>query len=225
MHFHSSPQPPLDIVHVDEALVVAVKPAGLPCVPARAAHLNDCLSQQLQSAWPDALIVHRLDMATSGLVVMARGKQAQRLLSIAFADRAVHKRYVAIVHGRVELPESGVAEIDLPLLADWPNRPKQKVDRADGKPSLTRYRVLMHDGANDTTRLSLEPVTGRSHQLRVHLQAIGHPIVGDALYAIDASLEAGREGPAKRLMLHASELSFAHPLTGAAMAFSRPPPF
>jgi tRNA pseudouridine32 synthase/23S rRNA pseudouridine746 synthase len=156
-------------------------------------------------------------MATSGLIVMARGLEAQRRLGAAFAARQVHKRYVALVDGRLEAPPGG-GEIDLPLIADWPNRPKQKVDHATGKPSLTRYRVLAHEALG--TRVALEPVTGRSHQLRVHLQAIGHPILGDTLYA-DAPVQA----KAGRLCLHACELRLAHPVSGEALVFRSAAPF
>jgi tRNA pseudouridine32 synthase/23S rRNA pseudouridine746 synthase len=159
-------------------------------------------------------VVHRLDMATSGLVLFARGIAVQRQLGKAFARREVHKRYIAVVHGRLR-PEQG--EIDLPLIADWPNRPRQKVDRTHGKPSLTRYRVLAFDGVADTTRVELEPVTGRSHQLRVHLLALGHPIVGDALYA------PNDDSP--RLLLHACALRLAHPITGEMGQWCSEAPF
>ncbi len=211
----SAPISALHCLHADDALLVFDKPAGLPAVPGRPEHLHDCLASRAQARWPDALVVHRLDMATSGLIVMARGLEAQRQLSAAFASRQVHKRYVALVDGRIESAEG---EIDLPLIADWPNRPKQKVDHAAGKPSLTRYRVLAHEAQG--TRVALEPVTGRSHQLRVHLQAIGHPILGDTLYA-DASAQARSD----RLCLHACELRLAHPASGEALVFSSPAPF
>ena len=152
-------------------------------------------------------------MATSGLLLMARGAAMQRALSIAFAHRRVMKRYVAVVHGRMAADEG---EIDLPLGADWPNRPRQRVDLLDGKASLTRYRVLSRDAATDTSRVELEPVTGRSHQLRVHLLATGHPIVGDVLYG-------AAEAP--RLMLHASELSLAHPVSGESLRWRSEVPF
>lgn len=202
----------VELLHADDALLVCVKPAGLLAVPGRGEAGRDCLLARLQLTWPDAEVVHRLDMATSGLMVFARGKAAQRALGIAFEQRQVHKRYLAVVHGRL----AGLAgEIDLPLAADWPRRPRQKVDAA-GKPSLTRYQVLAHHDAG-TTRLALEPVTGRSHQLRVHLLALGHPIVGDALY--------GPQDGAPRLMLHASALAFAHPAGGCALNFESPAPF
>lgn len=207
----------IDVVHADAACVVVVKPAGLLSVPGRGEHLSDCAAARVQARFGDALIVHRLDMATSGLLLFARGVAAQRVLSVAFAQRQVHKRYVAVVDGLVE-PDTG--EIDLPLIADWPNRPLQKVDRDHGKPSLTRYRVLARDTAAHTSRLDLEPVTGRAHQLRVHLQGIGHTILGDALYAAPSV-----QARAARLLLHASELRFMHPVSGAASHFASAAPF
>ncbi len=213
----------LTVLYADEALLALDKPAGLLSVPGRGADKQDCLSARVQRLYPDALIVHRLDMATSGLLLMARGADMQRRLSMAFEARAVHKRYVAVVAGHVPAPDGdGWGEIDLPLLTDWPNRPLQKVDAA-GKPSLTRWRVLAHEQDAEgraQTRLELEPVTGRSHQLRVHLQAIGYPILGDALYA--ATEERARSA---RLLLHASELTLTHPLIGQALALTSPPPF
>ncbi|HEY4069601.1 MAG TPA: RluA family pseudouridine synthase [Burkholderiaceae bacterium] len=201
--------------HADTACLVVDKPAGLLSVPGRGPHLQDCVAVRTKTRFADALVVHRLDMATSGLLLFARGLEAQRALSRAFAQREVHKRYVAVVAGHLD-GERG--EIDLPLIADWPNRPLQKVDRDIGKPSLTRWRVLGVEG--ERTRLELEPVTGRAHQLRVHLQAIGHPIVGDALYAPPQVL-AG----ADRLLLHAAWLRFAHPATGAVIEVDSPVPF
>ena len=165
--------------------------------------------------------MHRLDLQTSGLLAMARGIEAQRALNRAFEQRLVHKRYQAVVDGGVRVEgadEWGV--IDLPLELDWPNRPKHIVDYVNGRPSVTRWRVLSPDIERNGTRLELEPVTGRSHQLRVHLQAIGHPILGDDLYA---SAEAVAR--ASRLLLHACELNLPHPATGALMSFVSPPPF
>jgi tRNA pseudouridine32 synthase / 23S rRNA pseudouridine746 synthase len=200
-----------ELTYCDASLLVADKPAGLLAVPGRGVDKQDCLSARIQKEFPDALIVHRLDMATSGLMVFARGEAMQRKLSRTFRERAAEKRYVAVAAGRLEPPEG---EINLPLIGDWPNRPKQKVDHELGKPSLTRYRVLGHDG--DTTRLGLEPVTGRTHQLRVHLAAVGHPIIGDTLYG-------GRK--AERLLLHANALRFAHPLSGEVLDLACEPPF
>lgn len=203
------------ILHLDEAFVVADKPTGLPTVPGRPVELHDCLWHRVRESVPDALVVHRLDMATSGLVLFARGIEAQRKLSRAFAQREVGKTYVAVVRGEVA---NDRGEIDLPLAADWPNRPKQKVDREAGKPSLTRWRVLAREPGR--TRLALEPLTGRSHQLRVHLSAIGHPILGDALYGDGPTANAS-----PRLLLHASALAFAHPLDARPMRFESPTPF
>ena len=203
------------IVHADAALVVADKPAGMLAVPGRGEDKRDCLWQRVRCAWPDALVVHRLDQATSGLMLFARGADAQRRLSQAFARREVRKTYVAVVAGDLAV-EAG--EIDLPLAADWPNRPRQVVDRVHGRAALTRWRVISRLG--DATRVELEPVTGRSHQLRVHLQAIGHPIVGDALYAPP---EVVARSP--RLLLHATLLAFAHPQDAHEVVVASNPPF
>ncbi|HEX2010533.1 MAG TPA: RluA family pseudouridine synthase [Roseateles sp.] len=194
------------VVHLDAAVVVVDKPSGLLSVPGRSE--PDCASARVQAQYPDALIVHRLDMATSGLLLFARGAAMQRALSLDFAERRVAKRYIAIVAGRLEA--EGWQEIDLPLIADWPHRPLQKVDHAIGKPSTTRWRVLAHEALG--TRLELEPVTGRSHQLRVHLQALGHPIVGDTLYG---------GTPAARLLLHACALA----LPARGLSLDCPPDF
>jgi tRNA pseudouridine32 synthase/23S rRNA pseudouridine746 synthase len=202
------------LVYVDEHLLVLDKPAGLLAVPGRGADKQDCLSLRAQQLWPDALVVHRLDMATSGLVLMARGIAMQRRLSRAFEQREVAKEYEAVVAG-VLAEAHGV--IDVPILPDWPNRPLQKVD-ATGRPSTTRWRRLAV--TNDSTRLALEPVTGRTHQLRVHLQAIGHPIVGDMLYAPPVV-----QACAPRLLLHATRLQLTHPATGEPLLLESPAPF
>ncbi|WP_193531721.1 RluA family pseudouridine synthase [Roseateles aquatilis] len=189
---------PIDVRHVDAGRIVVDKPAGLLAVPGRGEDKQDCAWTRLLARCPDALIVHRLDQATSGLIVFARGEAMQRALSAAFAARLVDKRYEAVVHGLID---RDAFEIDLPLIADWPDRPRQKVDPEHGKPSLTRVRVLRRDPAAGTTRIELEPVTGRTHQLRVHLLAIGHPILGDALYAPPDVVAR-----APRLLLHARDL-------------------
>ncbi|MEW6120473.1 MAG: RluA family pseudouridine synthase [Pseudomonadota bacterium] len=207
-------------LYIDGALLVVDKPAGLLSVPGRGPDKADCVAARLRAQYPDAQIVHRLDMDTSGLMLMARGPVAQRALSHAFAARAVKKRYVAWVAGRLASPEPEWGTIELPLICDWPNRPRQKVDVEQGKPSVTRWRVLGYDAAWDATRVELEPVTGRSHQLRVHLRELGHPILGDPLYAPDAI-----RMQAPRLLLHAASLDVPHPITGAACAFESPPPF
>ena len=214
--------PVLNLLHADDAMLVFDKPAGLLAVPGRGADKSDCLSARAQCRWPDALVVHRLDQATSGLMLLARGAAMQRALGSAFAERRVAKRYEALVHGQAELPAGADAddwaEIDLPLLIDWPNRPRSAVNHAAGKPSRTRWRPVAYDAANDITRLALQPLTGRSHQLRVHLQAIGHPIIGDALYG-----PAGDGAP--RLMLHAGGLELAHPASGQPLVLDSAVPF
>jgi len=203
---------PFDLLYRDDALLIVNKPAGLLAVPGRGADKQDCLSARLLADFPDSLVVHRLDMATSGVMVFARGMAMQRRLSQMFREREVSKRYIAVVSGRLE-QEAG--EITLPLICDWPNRPKQMVDHTQGKPSLTRYRLLGMEGVN--SRVELEPVTGRTHQLRLHMAAIGHPILGDALYGDGTS--------ASRLLLHAGSLSFKHPVSGEPLNFLSSSPF
>jgi len=214
---YAPPPGPPRIVFQDEALIVLDKPAGLLSVPGRGPAHADSLASRVQAMFPDARIVHRLDMATSGLIAMARGAAMERTLSIAFQQRRVEKRYVAVVAGQI-VADSG--EIDLPLIADWPNRPRQKVDFELGKPSLTGFEVLARDTARNASRVALYPHTGRSHQLRVHLLAIGHPILGDDLYG-----DAASRGAAPRLLLHATALALPHPRTGALLRLSSPPAF
>ncbi|MEN9418062.1 MAG: hypothetical protein RI988_1682 [Pseudomonadota bacterium] len=201
--------------HADAHCVVVEKPAGLPAVPGRSAALQDCAWRRVQVHHPDALVVHRLDMATSGLLLFARGESAQRALSGAFESRLVRKGYVAVVAG--ELKEDA-GEIGLPIGAHWPDRPRRCVDPLRGRPALTRFQVLVREDGR--TRLALEPVTGRTHQLRVHLAAIGHPIVGDALYA-PPEAQAG----APRLLLHASRLAVPHPQGGQLVEWTSDVPF
>ena len=215
----------VEVLHADDALLVLNKPSGLLSVPGRGPENADCLSARAQALYPDALIVHRLDMGTSGLLVMARGAAAQSALSVAFAKRQVHKRYEAVVAGTPTIDRTapeGWSDIRLPLIVDWPNRPKSKVDYEIGKPSHTRWRILSTENRAGlaTARLSLEPVTGRSHQLRVHLQAIGYPILGDELYADDTALAA-----APRLLLHACWIDLPHPVTGERLCFNSAPDF
>lgn len=212
-------QPPPDeglaILYLDEELIALDKPSGLLSVPGRSEAARDSLASRVQKRFPEALTVHRLDMETSGVIVMARSRAAHRTLSLAFERRATAKRYVAVLAGN---PDRDSGEIDLPLIADWPNRPLQKVDLLQGKPSLTRWRVEQR--STDRCRVELEPVTGRSHQLRVHMLALGHPILGDALYAPEASRCA-----APRLMLHAQWLALPHPGSGERLEIASPAPF
>ena len=205
------------LIYADHCLLVVDKPSGLLSVPGRGIDKQDCLIKRVQVDYPDALIVHRLDFDTSGLLVLARGKNMHRRLSILFQDRRVDKRYLAVVAGELAL-EHG--EVCLPLIVDWPNRPRHKVDFATGKPSLTRYRVQRYDATEQCSRVELTPETGRTHQLRLHMQALGHPILGDSLYADAASL-----AKADRLLLHAEYLAFAHPESGESLNFNCPAPF
>lgn len=205
------------MLYQDEYLLAVDKPAGLLSVPGRGADKQDCLVSRLQADFPDALIVHRLDMGTSGILLLARSKPLERALSILFQQRRVHKRYLAVVAGNMQ-PECG--EINLPLVTDWPNRPRQMVSFELGKPSCTRYQVIAYDPQTDTTRVELEPVTGRSHQLRVHLQALGHPILGDELYATPTI-----HAQSSRLLLHAFSIQFPHPVTGASLTIHSETPF
>lgn len=206
-------EPRLVVLHADETVVVLDKPAGLLAVPGRGAALADCLEARVQAEWPDALTVHRLDLATSGVCVLARGPQAHRNLSMQFARRHTEKFYVALVRGAV-WGQRG--RIDLPLRADWPNRPRQMVDPVQGRPAQTGWERLASDGG--ATRLRLCPVTGRSHQLRLHLLSLGHPILGDPIYG-------GGLAEAPRLMLHAETLAFRHPADGRPVRFTARCPF
>ncbi|MGL4573426.1 MAG: RluA family pseudouridine synthase [Burkholderiaceae bacterium] len=198
---------------VDDALIAIDKPAGMLSVPGRGPDKQDCAATRVQAAYENALVVHRLDQATSGILLFARGIAMQRQLARAFASRDVTKEYVAVVAGHIA---QDAGSIELPLTADWPARPRQKVDAAAGKAALTHYRVLVRN-TDGTSRVLLQPITGRTHQLRVHLAAIGHPIVGDALYADSSALMHSH-----RLLLHAQKLVLQHPSTGAQLAIESP---
>ena len=192
-------------------------------MPGRGEDKQDCLSRRAQHHFPDALIVHRLDMATSGLMLMARSPAMQRLLGAQFEARTVDKQYVAVVDGCLVAPTDGLNAwqlIDLPIAVDWPRRPLRIIDAAGGKPSQTRWQVIKVNALACTTRVALAPITGRSHQLRVHMQAMGHPILGDSLYAPESI-----QRKAERLLLHAQALAFDHPATKKRLAFSSEPPF
>ena len=214
MSDYDPPQTPLDVLHEDHEIVVVNKPAGLLSVPGKGAHLADCLLSRVQEAFPTALLVHRLDRDTSGVMVFGLTPHAQRHLSKQFEERRVKKTYVARVAGRIE---GKTGTVDLPLIVDWPNRPRQKVCHETGKEAVTDWRVLK---AGDTeSRVRLMPRTGRSHQLRVHMLSLGHPILGDPLYANGAA----RDHP--RMMLHAEELRLSHPESGRGMSFRAKAPF
>jgi tRNA pseudouridine32 synthase/23S rRNA pseudouridine746 synthase len=218
----------LDLAYCDDSLLIVNKPAGLLSVPGRGADKADNLTSRVQNEFPGSFSVHRLDMGTSGLLVFARSKDMHRRLSLLFRERRVNKRYVALVEGHVGL---AMGEVDLPLVADWPNRPRQKVDFTTGKPSLTRYRLQEHMQITipssvhpdkrcfAASRVELEPVTGRTHQLRVHMAALGHPVVGDGLYGEGTCRSAGR------MLLHSRLLSFPHPLSGKQLTLACESPF
>ena len=210
-------EPHICVVYADADIIVLDKPSGLLSVPGRGADKQDCLSARVQAEFADALVVHRLDMATSGLIVMGRSAAMQRALSAAFANRTVNKRYEAIVHGQVTATGDEWRVIDLPIAADWPNRPLRVIHHEAGKASVTRLQRLHFDAKRNASHVLLEPLTGRTHQLRLHLQAIGHPILGDALYAPEAVIAM-----APRLLLHACALGFNHPVSGVALQFHRP---
>ena len=209
----------VETIYADEHLLVLNKPSGLLAVPGRGEDKQDCLSARAQRLYPDALIVHRLDMATSGLMLMARGPAMQTALSKQFEARQIGKRYVAVVNGNLEV-HADWQLIDQPIALDWPRRPLRIISTALGKPSQTRWRAIRYNAEIDASRVELEPITGRSHQLRVHMQALGHPIVGDALYApLAVQLKS------MRLLLHACRLQFVHPASNAAMLFESAPEF
>jgi len=206
---YDPPDTPLEVIHQDHEILVVNKPAGLLSVPGKGEHLSDCLLSRVQAAFPEALLVHRLDRDTSGVMIFALTPHAQRHLGLQFEKRQVRKTYVARVWGEVAEKKGTV---DLPLIVDWPNRPRQKVDHVEGRPAVTDWRVLRREAG--TTRVRLSPHTGRSHQLRVHMREIGHPILGDPFYA---------DGPARdfsRLMLHSESLRIRHPDGGMGMTFS-----
>ncbi len=209
-------EPGQHLVFEDETGWVFNKPSGLPSVPGKGPWLAHNLASLVQARWPDALVVHRLDMATSGLILMARGPHWQRAYSHCFATQAMDKRYVAVVASTVAEPEG---EIQAPLMADWPRRPRQMVSPL-GKPSTTRWRRLSIDASQDCTRLELQPLTGRSHQLRVHLLHLGHPIWGDTLYAPEPIV-----AKSPRLLLHAQSLRFTHPGSGHELSLHCAPDF
>lgn len=215
LHYCPPTEPYVTILYRDEHILVLDKPAELLTVPGKSIELRDSLQIRVQRVLPTATIVHRLDMATSGILMMALNKPAHVHLSRQFENRETSKTYCARVFGHVK-GESG--SVNLPLICDWPNRPKQMVDHQRGKPSLTHWQIVQRDC--NSTLLQLTPVTGRSHQLRVHMLAMGHPILGDRLYAHQ---EAMARNP--RLCLHAQTHSFTHPVSGKKLRFESPHSF
>ncbi len=214
MDTYAPPDTPLDVLHADHEILLVNKPAGLLSVPGKGAHLADCLLSRVQAAFPEALLVHRLDRDTSGVMIFALTRHAQRHLGLQFEKRQTKKTYIARVYGHVADRQG---RVDLPLIVDWPNRPRQHVDFENGKQAITDWRVLRYE--EDATRLRLTPLTGRSHQLRVHMREIGHPILGDPFYA------TGPARDAPRLMLHAESLRIRHPDGGKGLTFKAKTPF
>ncbi|MEH6390100.1 MAG: pseudouridine synthase [Sulfitobacter sp.] len=208
------PQDPLVILHEDAEVLLVDKPAGLLSVPGKGPHLADCLITRVQAVFPDALLVHRLDRDTSGVMIFALTPYAQRHLGLQFEKRMTRKTYVARVWG---VPEQSSGTIDLPLIVDWPNRPLQMVCHETGKAAQTDWRLLKDEG--ETARVRLSPRTGRSHQLRVHMLSMGHPILGDPFYASGPALDY------PRMMLHSEELRFNHPQGGHSTKIRSKAPF
>lgn len=214
--YHPPQTPYLDIIYQDDDIVLLNKPAGLLSVPGREKKHRDSLALRLLRVWPDACVVHRLDLATSGLIMFALRKSAQSHLGRQFQQKVIEKTYYARVEGVIK-KEAGL--IDLPLRCDWENRPRQIVDFEQGKSSQTQWQVIKRD--KHSTLVCLKPLTGRTHQLRVHMQALGHGIIGDDFYAT----LFGQQLSPDRLALHAASITFTHPATGQRMTFNCPPPF
>lgn len=212
-------KPPLDpflpVIHADADLLVVDKPSGLLSVPGKAPEHADCVESRCRGVYAKSRIVHRLDMDTSGVMVLAMNPAAHRHLGLQFERRKTRKTYIADVWGQLDT-ETG--EVDLPLICDWPNRPKQMVCHENGKAALTKWQVI--DRSDRTTRVRLFPHTGRSHQLRVHMLVLGHPILGDRFYAEGHALTAS-----DRLRLHAESLELHHPTGGERVTFHSPCPF
>jgi len=211
---YSPPNDPLDVVHADHEILIVNKPSGLLSVPGKGPHLADCLMARVQDAFPTALLIHRLDRDTSGVMVFALTPHAQRHIGLQFEKRQTKKTYIARVWGVLE-PKTGT--VDLPLIVDWENRPLQMVDHENGKQAQTDWRVIR--SKNGESRVRLMPRTGRSHQLRVHMLALGHPILGDPFYATGEA----RDHP--RLMLHSETLQFRHPDGGQGTRITAKCPF
>ncbi|MEQ5869961.1 RluA family pseudouridine synthase [Sagittula sp. NFXS13] len=214
MSEYMPPSGEIPVLHEDSDLLIVDKPAGLLSVPGKGPELADCLLTRLESAFPTARLIHRLDRDTSGVMVFALTAHAQKHLNLQFEQRKTKKTYVARVKGRLE-PKTG--DVDLPLIVDWPNRPRQMVCHETGKAALTGYRVLK--ASDEESRVRLFPHSGRTHQLRVHMLSLGHPILGDELY----NPETASQYP--RMMLHAEELRVNHPENGKGMTFRANAPF
>ncbi len=212
---YAPPQEDVEVICEDAHFLVVNKPAGLLSVPGKSDWVKDCLEARIQSRYPDARIIHRLDMDTSGIMVMARTAHAHRHIGLQFENRQIRKTYIAEIWG---VPNKTSGTVNLPLICDWPNRPLQKVDCDIGKPAETKWEIMGTD--QSVSRVILKPKTGRSHQLRVHMNEMGHPILGDRLYAHDQAYMA-----ADRMMLHAQTLAFRRPDGGEHLTFTAPCPF
>ena len=210
---YSPPKIPVSYIYVDQDIIIAEKPCGLLSVPGKTE--SDCMEARVRTDYPEALIIHRLDMATSGLMVFAHNKNAQRHIGLQFEKRFIQKEYLARVWGLIKYNKFN---IDLPVRADWKNRPLQIVCNEKGKSASTKVEMISHE--NNTSYLSLKPLTGRTHQLRVHLNSIGHPILGDRLYAHDPAFLL-----ADRLMLHATKIKLMKPVDGQWIEFNSSCPF
>lgn len=210
------PQQPLVVLYEDEDLVIIDKPAELLSVPGRLPEHHDSAYLRVLALYPEAKITHRLDMATSGILMFAKHRDAEVAVSKMFQARTVTKHYTALVQGEVR----GTGQVDVPLITDWENRPRQMVHYELGKKALTLYEAVAYDAAQDITRMKLTPITGRSHQLRVHMLHLGHPITGDQIYHPNA-----KQSPLKRMALHASYLAFTQPLSGQAIVIESTSPF
>ncbi|MBQ4832880.1 bifunctional tRNA pseudouridine(32) synthase/23S rRNA pseudouridine(746) synthase RluA [Pseudoalteromonas sp. MMG010] len=215
LNYNPPMTPYLSIIYQDDDLLIVNKPSELLTVPGKDPKHADSLINRVNRVFPNAKIVHRLDMATSGILCLAMNKAAHRHLSMQFQERETSKRYIARIYGQLK---TKTGSVDLPLICDWPNRPKQMVDHENGKPSLTHFEVLEYEA--NATRVALTPITGRSHQLRVHMLSLEHPILGDRLYAHPQALSA-----APRLQLHAQMLQIKHPVSEQVLTFEVEPEF
>lgn len=194
----------LEILYKDDDLIALNKPSGLLSVPGRGESKQDCLISRLQLEFPQALVIHRLDMPTSGILLFALNKEMQKRMGMLFEKKKIYKEYIAKVHGILG-EKKGI--INQPLITDWINRPRQKIDYKTGKPSQTKYTLLSTDNKNNSL-VMLQPITGRSHQLRVHMSSLGHAILGDELYGTSQTRNASQ-----RLLLHAQKIEFIHPIS------------
>lgn len=207
----------VDILYQDDYLLVVEKPEFLLTVPGRAPENKDCLITRIQKTHPSAVIIHRLDLDTSGILIVPIERETMSKLARQFQEREIEKSYQALVWGKVE---AQYGSIDLPIKTDWPNRPKQKIDISDGKKALTDFENLGYDAKTNATRLALYPVTGRTHQLRIHCMSFNHPIMGCDMYAHEQAFNA-----APRLLLHAESIAFTHPKTNKRLSFRSKVPF